>query len=622
VKFEQEAMMLESIDPTAQIPNDEAQTSSALSEGLSGDAPMRGPVTMLDGRVCIGKVAAPPRQEATSEQFHFWVPEGALVEKTQIVTCESELAGRQITFYAIVDEVRRQSGKNSMSHEVNEADGDLSYEPPFASEGFTYATASILRTEPPTLAPPRERSDVMIGEADEARRAYGADKIENRLTVGIVKNGGDRTAGSGVIDLDYLLGQNGGHLNVNGTAGRGTKSSFLLFTIYQLLREARLRAADRPSDPNPLMIAPIILNVKNYDLFFIDQRSRRFNPDKHLADWRAIGVDDPQPFQNVIFYAPQMPGGNIAVATGRDGTRAYSWSLADVIERGLLPYLFADEDTSNDNFSALLLDLEAWLTDEKTENDGAVTRRLRSGTGIQTFQELLDWVSVKDNRESLPGHAAGTWLKFRRRLLKLVLEGNGVLRRFDRNGAPLDVVTAETRDPIVIDLNALARTPSLQRFVAATILRQLIEARTGAQAVSGLVYLVALDELNRFAPRGSRDPITRLIENVAAEMRSQGIILLGAQQQASKVSETVIENSAIRTLGCSGSLELSQPIWRFLSDSARRKAATLPVTEKLIMQDNFREPMQVRVPFPVWAMRREEVLIEPSTSPQGDIADY
>jgi len=196
------------------------------------------------------------------------------------------------------------------------------------------------------------------------------------------------------------------------------------------------------------------------------------------------------------------------------------------------------------------------------------------------------------------------------------------LRRFDRNGAPLDVVTAETRDPIVIDLNALARTPSLQRFVVATILRQLIEARTGAQAVRGLVYLVALDELNRFAPRGSRDPITRLIETVAAEMRSQGIILLGAQQQASKVSETVIENSAIRALGCSGSLELSQPVWRFLSDGARRKAATLPVTEKLIVQDNFREPMQTRVPFPVWAMRREEALAEQTTPRQDDIADF
>ena len=53
-------------------------------------------------------------------------------------------------------------------------------------------------------------------------------------------------------------------------------------------------------------------------------------------------------------------------------------------------------------------------------------------------------------------------------------------------------------------------------------------------------YLVTLDELNRFAPHGSKDAITQLIERVAAEMRSQGIILLGAQQNASLVSSRVI----------------------------------------------------------------------------------
>jgi DNA helicase HerA-like ATPase len=134
-----------------------------------------------------------------------------------------------------------------------------------------------------------------------------------------------------------------------------------------------------------------------------------------------------------------------------------------------------------------------------------------------------------------------------------------------------------------------------------------------------LVYLVALDELNRFAPKGARDPITELIENVAAERRSQGIILLGAQQQASRVSDKVVENAGIRVLGHSGSLELAQPIWRSLSDSARRKAAALRVEEKLIIQDNFREPMQVRVPFPTWAMRKGEAALRPpeDTSPDA-----
>jgi DNA helicase HerA-like ATPase len=136
----------------------------------------------------------------------------------------------------------------------------------------------------------------------------------------------------------------------------------------------------------------------------------------------------------------------------------------------------------------------------------------------------------------------------------------------------------------------------------------LVEQRTGPNASRGLVYLIVLDELNRFAPKGSRDPITRLIEQVAAEMRSQGIILLGAQQQASKVSETVIENAGIRAIGRSGTLELAQSVWRGLSPSARRKASSLTPDEKLILQDSFREPMHVRVPFPAWAMRGAEAV--------------
>jgi DNA helicase HerA-like ATPase len=93
--------------------------------------------------------------------------------------------------------------------------------------------------------------------------------------------------------------------------------------------------------------------------------------------------------------------------------------------------------------------------------------------------------------------------------------------------------------------------------------------------------------MNRFAPRGSKDSITQLIEQVAAEMRSQGIILLGAQQQASKISERVFENSAIKVVGRSGSLEMGQTIWKFMSEASRKRAANLQADEKLIIQDTF-----------------------------------
>src|SRR5947209_5251045 len=197
----------------------------------------------------IGKVASPPRRESTSEEFYFWVEPRTLVEKSQIVRTESEVAGQKLVFYGLIREVYRQSRQSDMGEEYDRHDGDVAYRPPFDSPGFTYAAVTILRTDPAVLAPPLEGSDVYLGGEADARMAYAADEIENPLAVGLVRNGGTRLAGPGRIDLDYLLGANGGHLNVNGVAGRGTKSSLLLHFNYLLLREARRQQKERPSDP-------------------------------------------------------------------------------------------------------------------------------------------------------------------------------------------------------------------------------------------------------------------------------------------------------------------------------------------------------------------------------------
>jgi hypothetical protein len=588
---------------------------------------LRGPIIRPGGRICIGRVGAPPRQEATSGRFFFWVPPDALVERTQLVTCESTIAGRSFTFYAIVDEVYRSSRKRSMGHEVDEADNDLAYEPPFTSEGYTWASATILRTSPAVLVAPRERSDVLLAGPEEAQIAYDADEIERKLPVGLIKNGGDQLAGPGYIDLDYLLGVNGGHLNVNGSAGRGTKSSFLLFMNWMLLREARRQQRERPSDRDRLRIVPIILNVKNFDLFYIDRPNCRYESTTHAKTWDDLGVKEPAPFRNVSYFAAQQQGNSLPVPTGRQqAVTAYSWSLCDIVQRGLFLYLFAEADANDANFGALALDIESWLTRERVANDGSVTREVRTDAEQpQTFQQLLTWIGKqlekKEDNRALRSHHTATWKKLYRRLLKLLYESRGVLRREELDGRPLDLVHADTSDPLVVDLAALAGVPEMQRFVVATILRQLVEARTGTNAVQGLVYVVTLDELNRFAPRGARDPITQLVELVAAEMRSQGIILFGAQQQASKVSEKVIENAAIRVLGRSGGLELDSSTWRFLSESARLKAQSLELDEKLVIQDNFREPMHLRVPFPAWAMNRQEAASGPSSEAADDLSD-
>jgi hypothetical protein len=426
-----------------------------------------------------------------------------------------------------------------------------------------------------------------------------------------VRNGGVPFAGPAVLDLAYLLGENGGHLNVNGIAGMGTKSSFLLHVIQLLLAWAR--RTGRPGDPGRQRIVPIVFNVKNFDLFYIDRWNRNWKPE-YESDWRELGVEKPGPFEHVEFRAPQERKTDNPIRTGRDGVRAYSWGLADIIEQTLFRYLFADDDLGSPNFGTLVGAIEERLTFDS--NDGPLLWR----DGPQTFDALLEWVRDPDNQHALGDPHAGTKGSFTRRLRGLLQDRDGVLRRDQTRGRPLVVPTDETPGPLVIDLFGV-RDGKFQRFVVAAVLHQLVELRS-RNPIEGLRYVVALDELNRFAPAGGSDPITRMVEKVAAEMRSQGVILLGAQQEASGVAPRVIENCGIRAVGRSGTLELAADVWRGLDKAAKAQAAQLLETDKLLIQPSFRAPLLAKVPFPPWALRREESETPPASgmAPGGQFA--
>ena len=187
----------------------------------------------------------------------------------------------------------------------------------------------------------------------------------------------------------------------------------------------------------------------------------------------------------------------------------------------------------------------------------------------------------------------------------ILTEGESIFPRNARSGNPLKVTRDKTSPPQVIDIHALPE--SLQRFVVAAIFEQVKAARKGRHAVRGLRYILVLDELNRFAPHRGKDPITRLLENVATEMRSQGVILLGGQQFASQVSSKIVESAAVRVLGRTGAAELQDKVWQGWDKSFRQQASFLRLDEKLIMQTTFRQPMFVKMPFPAWAMRREDI---------------
>jgi hypothetical protein len=109
-----------SIEQATSVPTESEDSSSPLSGfgDLSVRPRQRGPI-VRGGHTIIGKIAAPPSQEATSGKFWFWVPEDALVEATQIVTTKSQIAGKDMTFYALVEEVHRSSRRRNIGQEVS-----------------------------------------------------------------------------------------------------------------------------------------------------------------------------------------------------------------------------------------------------------------------------------------------------------------------------------------------------------------------------------------------------------------------------------------------------------------------------------------------------------------------
>lgn len=587
----------------------------------------------------IGRVASPIRQESTTTRFYFWVPSNILVEKTMLVRTTSTIGSKQMHFYGVVDEVYRRSRKRSIDEEVDTYDGDLAYVPPFEAEGITFAEASILRTEPPYLTPPMEQSPVFLGDEDDAAMTYSYDSMKESATgtdwslpIGLLSNGGADTVGVARIDLRDLTGDRAGHLNITGQSGHGTKSSFLLLVVRSLVDFARKWDNGDPRRP-PFSVRPVIFNVKGKDLLFIDLPNRYLSPVQR-KQWEQLGIT-PAPFTQARFYAPCASGmGGVSrerphilrpVPEERQA-RPYYWTLADVIRFGLWIYLFSEESQQSETMMALAEHILGLIAENCTPSAlspaGLQLRQSSPEEFIpQSFAELRTWLqeALRDPKHRVRDGGIHTFATCRALLSRLSLmlgrDGQPIFHDGTGTGKPLQVLAKSTIDPqetlaqgtpdlLVIDIATLPT--ELRRFVVAAVLDQIKTHQMGAKRVPGQVYLLVLDELGLYAPRGARDPITRLFEHIASQLRSQGIILLGAQQHASKVSETIFGNSEFKVLGATNPVEIETPTWSHLLTSAQKsRALMLQPNEKMVLVN--RGWMNLVAPFPAWAMKESEV---------------
>lgn len=579
----------------------------------------------------IGSVITPSGKEATHESFYFWVDdEQHMVEKTQVVkTIVTYPNNTTVTFYGIVDEIARV-GMDMSVHDSKRRRGldldDTDRARPRLRDGTTYAKVTVLRTSPQVFTPPLEDSPVIPGSHEDVRYAFGFDRIKAGAPVGLIRNGATKTAGPALVDLAYLLGENGAHLNINGVSGVATKTSSLLLTVMSVLQTAARLRREQPSAER-LTICPVLFNVKGLDLYWIDKDSKIFKSNPEFLDrWKEMGLE-PRPFRNVTFLTPASPEypDRARRVVQRNDLTPYSWGLGDFIKHDLMGYLFSADDKKNINFSGLLNVLVNRLT--AYQNNKKVLAPRQNGFGWnppeagyaggipQTFEELVELFDReiqyltdegKDTSRKFGNAHIATILSFYRRIQRLKFEANGVIAWRNPYGHPPKVVPGNGCEAYVVDIASVGSS-DMQRFVIAAVMQALKEERTGPNPAAGIRYLISLDELNQWAGRDQSDATKALFERIAAEMRSMGIILCGAQQFASKVSLKVVENASCKMIGRTGSGELSDTLWKFLSDADKSMVSGFQQGEQMLVMPSFRAPAPILVPFPAWAMRFEEV---------------
>ena len=223
------------------------------------------------------------------------------------------------------------------------------------------------------------------------------------------------------------------------------------------------------------------------------------------------------------------------------------------------------------DLTTLVEALEVFLDPDEGEPDLAWTGRVQLST-VSAFLRRL--------------HAAAA------RLGHLVRAGEG--RRIDRAAANVTVVAIQS-------LHEQA-----QRFVVGALLKETFQQKEATGQRLPLSVIV-LDELNKYAPREGTGPLKDMLIDIAQRGRSLGVLLVGAQQTASRVASEVLENAAIRVSGRLDAAEAERAEYGWMLPSTRARARLLKPGTMVISQPAIPVPLVVTFPFPPWATRKEEV---------------
>jgi DNA helicase HerA-like ATPase len=529
-------------------------------------------------------------EPATPLEFWVAVAEGSYLQLDDVVIVDRVLPdGQVLRISGVVSQVRAtHEGARMASDVFLVADGVL---PAQVSEA---AQVLATRFEPEVYVPPLPGEVVRKATGDERNEALLFDQMRYLLPAGL-----SRDDEPFYLNLEFLDGTRGAHVNISGVSGVATKTTYASFLLYSLFHSGVLGAEAANTKA-------LIFNVKGEDLLFLDHPNTELTADQP-ARYARLGLPA-GPFGSVAFFAPPTrddPNATPDVASRPRDVTSFFWTISQFCEDELLPFLFADAQDDRQQYTMVVHNVTARLRHDAKPLDAGMVEV--DGIVIRTFDDLVEVVSQKvdiDGPDQWGGRAigAGTINAFLRRLHAARPHLRALIRA-DVPRPESHQVDFDRAQVTVVDLHNL--NDRAKRFVVGVVLGQAFR-RKERSGQSRPLQFVVLDELNKYAPREGSSPIKEILLDVAERGRSLGIILVGAQQTASEVERRIVANSAIRVVGRLDSAEAARGEYGFLPPVQRQRATIVKPGTMLVSQPELPIPLVVQFPFPAWATRASE----------------
>jgi hypothetical protein len=533
-------------------------------------------------------------EDATPLTFWVAVAEDAYLQLDDAVVVDASVPGRgSLRIAGIVQDVRARHEGASFDTDVFLVDRGV-----LPVDTAVAAQVVATRFEPEIFVPPMPGLPASRARGKDRDEAMYFDQMGRRLPAGLSRDGEPVW-----LDLDFLDGSRGAHVNISGVSGVATKTTYALFLLYALFHSPVLGAYG-------LNTKALVFNVKGEDLMWLDQPNARLSA-ADREEYERLGLPA-GPFESVGLWAPPRAaagasGQALPHVEGRsDGVVAYYWTVREFVREKYLRFLFAEAEDERSQIADLVARVESFLDrecDDDPEHDATV---VFGGYPVRSFDELCEVirVNVEDEASHWRGRLAdATVAAFVRRLEAGRFRMGHLIWGRQAEHPDAHRIDWESTQVTVVDIHSLH--DRAKRFVTGVVIKRLFEAKERMGRREPLAFLV-LDELNRYAPRDGWSPIKEVLLDVAERGRSLGMILIGAEQTASEVERRVIANSAFRVVGRLDTAEAQRSEYGFLPAVTRARASILKPGSMILQQPHIPVPLQIRFPFPSWATRAEE----------------